>query len=145
MKSQQHFYYMINSTTRSSIQKQMAQLTRGNQFFARRVKLAFLKAGEELGAKYRETIEDPNAFPEFPGQDIVDRGDLRDSQKMTIIGDSQIQFSWDVLYAIYVLNGYTLRNGKVQPGRNWISQTHKSFNFELALIKHLGQTLIRGK
>ena len=136
---------MVNSTTRSFIQSQLTQLTRSNKFFSKRVKLAFLKTGQELGAKYKETIEDPNAFPEFPGQDIVDTGDLRDSQKMRISNDSQIEFSWDVPYAIYVLNGYTLRNGRTQPGRDWISKSHKSFNFHLSLIKHLGKTLITGK
>lgn len=89
----------------------------------------FRQTCEELGEEYRKVIEDPNAFPGFKDQDIVDTGALRDSQRLTFAKDGSAEFSWPVPYSVYVHQGYTLKNGNKQPGRQWTVEGNKRFRF----------------
>lgn len=87
---------------------------------------------DELAAKFRELIESP-VF-EWPGttvrrsgevvgspRNIVDLGNLRDSQDTRRLNPAAFQFVWDVQYAAYVFYGYTLLTGASRPGRDWIN------------------------
>lgn len=68
-----------------------------------------------------QVISDPNAFDNFPGQDIVDTGNLRASQQPPqFTSPTEAVFVNAAEYAYFVALGYTLRNGKQQPGRNWM-------------------------
>lgn len=102
---------------------------------------AFRRTMEDLGATYKEVIEEVGAFPGFPSSDIVDTGDLRDSQKMEWVGIAKARFSWDVPYALYVHEGYTLRSGGHQPGRPWTKEAHRRFKIRQAFIRNLNYEL----
>lgn len=82
---------------------------------------ALKKTCENLGEKMTEIIEREGAYsPPFPtGRDIVDTGALRSSQSIEYLTPTHARITYDVDYAIYVHEGYTLRNGKRQPGRPW--------------------------
>jgi hypothetical protein len=82
------------------------------------------------GSKFTEVISDPNAFADFPAQDIVDTGQLRASQQLDFVGATVAIFSWNVDYAYHVWAGYTLRNGKEQPGRDWIKLGFSKLDFQ---------------
>lgn len=72
-----------------------------------------------LGREFTQVISEVGAFDTFPDRDLVDTGALRASQQLDFISPTEAQFSWTVDYALYVHEGYTLRNGKQQPGRPW--------------------------
>lgn len=102
---------------------------------------AFQESCFLLGRQFTQVISDPNAFPEFPGQDIVDRGELRASQQLRFIKPEVGQFDWSVDYGIHVLTGYTLRNGTTQPGRDWIKLGLEQFDLQATFGKLLGSKL----
>jgi hypothetical protein len=85
-----------------------------------------------LAARFRELIESP-VF-EWPGQtirrsgevagsprNIVDLGNLRDSQRTVKVNAAVFEFIWSVQYAAYVYFGYTTLAGNSYPGRDWVS------------------------
>jgi len=57
-------------------------------------------------------------------RNIVDIGDLRNSQSVQISGLEAV-YSWDVDYAAIVFFGYTTTAGNSYPGRNWIGASHQ--------------------
>jgi hypothetical protein len=71
-----------------------------------------------MGTKFTEVISEPGAFDGFEG-DIVDTGRLRASQQLDFVSPNEARFSWNTEYALYVLLGFTYRNGREQPGRDW--------------------------
>jgi hypothetical protein len=90
-----------------------------------------------LGRTFTEVISQPGAFKGFSGG-IVDTGQLRSSQRLEFITDSEAQFSWPTEYALYVHEGYTLRNGSQQPGRPWTTEGLRRFDVDktfAALLK----------
>lgn len=101
---------------------------------------ALQKTCHRQGQEYQKVISDSNAFPGFPGQDIVDTGALKGSQSLSFPHNFQAQFTWSVEYAIYVHQGYTLRGGGHQPGRPW-TKPRKEFVFSENFIQNLGGTL----
>lgn len=82
---------------------------------------AFKKTCENLGEKMTEIIEREGGYsPPFPaGRDIVDTGALRESQSIEYLTPVHARITYDIHYALYVHEGYTLRNGKIQSGRPW--------------------------
>lgn len=109
---------------------------------------AFEKTMRDLGKTYTQVIQDPSAFPAFPGQDIVDTGDLRDSQQITFPKPGAVSFEWKVPYAPYVHEGFTLQNGRSQPPRRWtvvaLERINISSTFAKYLSLELGKTRQRG-
>lgn len=83
---------------------------------------AIKPTADHILAKSKEVIEEEGAFPAFPDRDIVDTGALRDSGIALKITDDRYQLSWQRDYAIYVHEGYTLRNGNQQKGRPWTKE-----------------------
>jgi len=83
---------------------------------------------EDLGKEFTAVFNDPNEFPEYPG-DIVDTGKLRDSQKMVEVRKDQYQFEWYTPYAGYVFSGYITRRNRRMPGRNWVKAGVRRFDF----------------
>mgnify|MGYP000906687906 CR=1 FL=1 len=78
---------------------------------------AFQTSMIELGETFQEVIGEVGAFSDFPTSDIIDTGDLRDSQQITFPQPGSVGFDWPVDYAPFVHEGYTLQNGNEQAGR----------------------------
>jgi hypothetical protein len=107
------------------------------------VKLDSAKITKAVKAAFRDTcfithrnmvqvISDPNAFPLFPGQDIVDKGVLRANQQPPELSadGTKATFRNTAEYALYVYLGYRLRNGGTQPGRPWMAEGLKRTDFQ---------------
>jgi len=82
---------------------------------------AFKRTCDKLAIKMTEIIEREGEYsPPFPaGRDIVDTGALKDSQSIEYLKPTHARFHYDTHYALYVHEGYTLKNGTRQPGRPW--------------------------
>jgi len=95
-------------------------------------KAAFKDTAYFVHAEIIKTISDPNAFPEFTGQDVVDTGVLRASQQPPeFSSDGTVAtFKNTIEYGYWVYNGYTKRNGEEQPGRPWMDATLERINFQ---------------
>lgn len=104
---------------------------------------AFQTTMIELGETFQEVIEDVGAFPDFPQSDIVDTGDLRDSQQIEFPQPGSVVFDWPVEYAPYVHEGYTLQNGNEQPGRPWTKVGLARFKLQMRYAENLNQELKR--
>jgi hypothetical protein len=102
---------------------------------------AFQTTMLELGITFQEVIEEVGAFPEFPQSDIVDTGDLRDSQQIEFPQPGSVRFDWPVEYAPYVHEGYTLKNGSTQPGRQWTKIGVDRFNIQKRYVENLNREL----
>lgn len=79
---------------------------------------AFVETITVLDREMTAVINDPNAFPGFSGQDLVDTGKFEDSQTVQVTRNLAI-FLWQIDYALLLHEGYVLRNGQRQPGRPW--------------------------
>lgn len=99
----------------------------------------------ELGETFQEVIEEVGAFADFPQSDIVDTGDLRDSQVVEFPVSGAVKFDWPVEYAGYVHEGYTLQNGNTQPGRPWTKVGLSKFNVQMRYAENLNQELKKVK
>lgn len=95
-------------------------------------KAAFRDTCYFVQAEIIKTISDPNAFPDFPGQDIVDEGELRANQQPPEFNSdgTEATFANTAEHAYWVYNGYTKRNGEEQPGRAWIDATLERVDFQ---------------
>ena len=88
-----------------------------------------------LSREFTMVISDPGAFPEFPGQDIVDTGALRRSQQVGFPSPTTALYQWPVEYALYVHEGYTRQNGTVVPARRWTQEGLRRFDFQGTINK----------
>lgn len=95
------------------------------------------------GRVFSEIFDDPGAFPDFPGQDIVDKGILKNSQELTFPNDTTGKFTWSTEegYGLYVHDGFTRRNGTVVPGRPWTVLGLQRYDFEAGLAKLMASKL----
>ena len=113
------------------------------------IKSAALRAFQttmiELGETFQEVIEEVGAFSDFPQSDIVDTGDLRDSQQIKFPQPGSVAFDWPVEYGPYVHEGYTLQNGSEQPARPWTKVGLARFNIQMRYAENLNQELKRTK
>jgi len=101
---------------------------------------AFADTCKRQGQEYQRIFADTNAFEGFSGQDIIDTGALKGSQTLSFPNRFQAQFTWEMDYAIYVHEGYTLRSGGHQPGRPW-TRPRKEFDFAGNFVYNLGSAL----
>jgi len=62
-------------------------------------------------------------------RDIVDTGQLRASQRIDPIQDNAYRIYWTAEHALYVHEGYTLRNGRRMPGRPFASNALAAYDF----------------
>lgn len=83
---------------------------------------AFEKTCEKLCDKMTEIIEREGAYsPPFPpGRDIVDSGDLKNSQHSESVNPYLTEISYNVHYAELVHEGYTKKDETRQEGRPWM-------------------------
>jgi hypothetical protein len=65
----------------------------------------------------------------FTPRDIVDLGGLRDSQSLEFPTDLKANFSYSVVYAIAVHEGYITKKGNYIPGRPWTEEATRRFDF----------------
>jgi len=110
------------------------------QKIANLVKRAFKETTTQYFEECQRVISDSNAFPEFPNQDIIDTGTLKASGKV-FQSDGKFEAVWTAPYAIYVHEGYTLRNGKQQKGRPWTEKARETINLEQAIGEKLAKIL----
>lgn len=77
-------------------------------------------------------ISEPGAFPEFPDSDIIGSGNLKGEQQVPEItkDGTEATFKNNAGYSLYVALGYTLRDGKEQPGRNWMMLALNRMSFQ---------------
>ena len=102
---------------------------------------AFSKTLDEFQKVLNEVIQESGAFSDFPGRDIVDTGQLLKSQKLKRLGNESAEYDFGTFYAIFVHEGYTLRDGSRQPGRPWFRLALKRYNFEEQYKKNFNQLL----
>jgi hypothetical protein len=84
-------------------------------------KSAWKDTSQIMGIEFTKAISDPiYNWPrgESP-RDIVDKGGLRQSQRMDYSGDFVTNYRWPLEYALPVHNGAVLRNGTILNARPW--------------------------
>lgn len=106
-----------------------------------KMELAFRQTCFALGRQFTLVISDPGAFPEFPGQDIVDLGVFRASQRLDFPRAGVGRFTWNVEYAIYLLKGWETKSGTKVPGRDWIKEGQNRAKTKEVFRKFLEQEL----
>ena len=102
---------------------------------------AFRQTMFRLGRSFTEVISDPNAFSNFPGQDLVDKGQFRASQRLNFPAPGKALFSWNVDHAIYLLKGWQTRSGTKVEGRNWITEGIKRCNTDATFKEEIRKQL----
>ena len=102
---------------------------------------AFAETCQEYFTECQDVIADNNAFIDFPNQDIIDTGNLRNSGSLTKVDDAHYVIDYDTNYALYVHEGYTLRNGGKQKGRPWTKVAEEKLNLEETLAKKIADKL----
>lgn len=105
---------------------------------------AFNEAMFLLGREMTKAISDnvwqwPN--PPSP-RNIVDTGRLRGSQQLTFPASGTALFAWPVDYALYVHEGYTMKNGVTFPGRPWTTYALQSFDISRTMSRLLQQSVL---
>ena len=108
---------------------------------------AFREYVAKIGDQFQDEIESQtwtwtpgvttrrrNGIPVTSPRDIVDTGQLRDSQQKPVISSDLYGFSatinWTAPYAEIVLNGPKGFNGASYPARNWIESGMKKLDME---------------
>ena len=104
---------------------------------------AFEEAMFLLGREMTKAISDniwqwPN--PPSP-RNIVDTGRLRGSQQLTFPTPGTALFAWPVDYALFVHEGYTMKNGATFPGRPWTQVALQDFDVSRTMSQLLQQNL----
>lgn len=96
-------------------------------------KAAYRACEAGYDAATRQVIEEARDWPEGFGttyrrngqvvtgsyRDIVDLGELRDSQNYQRTEEYRTKYSWSAEHALYVHEGYTTKSGKQVPSRRW--------------------------
>lgn len=90
---------------------------------------AFTEAMELLGRKFTEAITSPVwRWDDGSTRDIVDKGQLRDSQELVYPKRHVAEFQWNVEYAAAVHEGARLKNGTQLPSRRWTEYAFNNFD-----------------
>ena len=109
--------------------------------FQRALERTFNETTKELNTHYETMFDEsvwgwPQATERRNGQtvdsprNLVDKGDLRDSQRREPVDRITIQFTWSVPYAAAVFLGATLKNGFIYPARNLPLHGARDFDWE---------------
>jgi hypothetical protein len=61
-------------------------------------------------------------------RDIVDTGELRDSQSYQRVDEYRTEYSWSADHALLVHEGYTTKTGKRIPARRWTEVAAEELN-----------------
>jgi len=96
---------------------------------------AFRDAAFLQGRVFTEVISEVGAFPAHPDRDLVDTGQLRSSQQLEFVRDTEARFVWPTDYAIYQHEGFTMRNGQRWEGRPWTTEGLKRFDLQGTIAK----------
>lgn len=104
---------------------------------------ALNKTAQAYERKTVQLISKPGAFSGFPG-DIVDTGLLRASKDVRKDSEFAVTISYGgtaAPYALFVHEGYTLRDGSQQPGRPWLRQAETELDLEGIFTEALARAL----
>ena len=122
-------------------------MARGNSdigsLILRSASRARAKTATALERKTTEVISSNGYFSGFPG-DIVDTGALRASKEVTVSGPYVriLRYGGTAApYALFVHEGYTLRNGQEQPGRPWITRAAEDLDINATFTEFFEQKL----
>ena len=94
---------------------------------------AYAKTEQSYDDACRDAITTPRDWPEGFGvthrrngsivsgshRDIVDLGELRDSQSYQRTDEYKTEYSWSAGHALYVHEGYTAKSGRPITARRW--------------------------
>ncbi len=113
------------------------------EFSDRILAKAFRKVVENYAQECKVTLNEPRYWEGEWGithrvngevvfgnvRNIVDTGDLRDSQRVFYLSPLSAKISWGtgIDYAAKVFYGQAIVGGGYIPGRNWISETNKNY------------------
>ena len=109
---------------------------------------ALKETGEKLDKEFQEqittskwdwpndTLRKNKQFIPKGSRDIVDMGDLRDSQRHRQVNQYAIEWTWEVDYSAIVHNGAPLKGGGEYPAREWTKEAEK----ELKVENHFSDT-----
>lgn len=86
-------------------------------------------------------ITEPRSWEGWDLRDIVDTGQLRSSQRVDFQSSTQAEISWNTEYAVYVHEGYTLRNGVTKQGRPWTKAAQSEFDIQQDFNDRLSKKL----
>ena len=77
-----------------------------------------------------DTLRKNKQFIPKGNRDIVDMGDLRDSQTHRQVNQFAIEWTWNVDYSAIVHNGAALKGGGEYPAREWTKEAEKEVKVE---------------
>lgn len=77
-----------------------------------------------------DTLRKNKQFIPKGNRDIVDMGDLRDSQSHRQVNQFAIEWTWNVDYSAIVHNGAALKGGGEYPAREWTKEAEKEVKVE---------------
>lgn len=104
---------------------------------------ALNKTAQAYERKTVQLISKPGAFSGFPG-DIVDTGLLRASKDVRRDSEFAVTISYGgtaAPYALFVHEGYTLRDGSQQPGRPWLKQAQEELDIDAVFTEFFVEKL----
>ena len=115
-----------------------------NNLILKAAATALTKTAQAYERKTVQLISQNGAFSGFPG-DIVDTGLLRASKDVRRDSEFAVTVSYGgtaAPYALYVHEGYTLRNGNEQPGRPWLRRAEEELDLEGIFTEALARALV---
>jgi hypothetical protein len=77
----------------------------------------------------------------FTPRNIVDTGQLKDSQQLFFESWTYAIWRWDTEYALYVHEGYTTQSGTDMPARQWVTNTLDNINIKAIFTDNLKKYL----
>lgn len=101
----------------------------------------------------REVIETPRDWPSGFGttyrqngqivvgsnRDIVDLGELRDSQSYQRTDDYKTEYSWSADHALYVHEGYVTSKGNQVPARRWTEEAVEEVDLPKVFVENFNE------
>ena len=121
-----------------------------NKILERKAAKALDEYAAKIGDEFQEQIEDrswywPNATKRQNGKragnprDIVDTGELRDSQEGPNVGKGGLSqsFKWTAEHAALVKDGYITKTGRQIRGRDWIKTAMMAIPFAQFIARRM--------
>jgi len=98
---------------------------------------AFKPANHLLGGEFTKSItENQWGWPTEPSpRDIVDKGQLRQSQRLEMLQPTLAEHSWNTEYAMAVHEGAVFDDGHSMPARPWVRTTIRDYDFAEAFAR----------
>lgn len=115
---------------------------------------AFSRVVDSLAEECQNVIEETRNWGDFGEtkrqsgevvdggkRNIVDTGELRDSQHVERIDNTVANIVYDAPYAVFVYGGYTTKSGTRVPGRRWGKVAADRLNLDQAMKREVENEL----